>query len=151
VAHSWCWECCRERGRTEHHKDKERRNARSTEWQKANREKSHKATQEWKQRNHWRTTSEQNAQYARLRRARKHAAGGTHTLADIEAIFEMQRGRCAYCRKRLRSKRHVDHIIPISKGGSNGRRNLQLTCAHCNQTKSNRDPIAHAKELGRLI
>lgn len=34
----------------------------------------------------------------------------------------------------------MDHIVPKSKGGSNGRDNLQLAHPFCNQSKGNRMP-----------
>lgn len=32
----------------------------------------------------------------------------------------------------------IDHVIPVSKGGSDGVENLALACFHCNRRKSNR-------------
>lgn len=31
----------------------------------------------------------------------------------------------------------LDHLIPKSKGGSNKRENLRLTCIHCNRSRGN--------------
>lgn len=84
-------------------------------------------------------------------RAKKRKAGGTHTAADIAEILKLQRGRCAYCRKRLRGTYHVDHIVPVALGGTNDRRNLQITCATCNQNKNDKPPEAFSRETGRLI
>lgn len=85
------------------------------------------------------------------RRARIKGSEGSHTLEDLADIFEAQRGRCAYCRVKLTGKKHVDHIVPLARGGSNGRGNLQYLCPPCNQSKSAKDPIAFARERGLLL
>ncbi len=54
-------------------------------------------------------------------------------------IIAKTKGKCAYCGKKRR-KMHMDHIIPISKGGRHIIDNLILACAKCNLSK-------HAKLL----
>lgn len=84
-------------------------------------------------------------------RARVRGAEGFHTVADIEALFTKQGGKCVYCRVSLRKGYHVDHIQPLSKGGSNWPSNLQLLCARCNNNKRATDPVEYARRNGRLL
>lgn len=86
------------------------------------------------------------------RRARKRNADGDHTAADLAEILAAQKHRCAYCRADLRrTNKHVDHIVPLARGGSNGRSNLQYLCQPCNQAKNWKDPNDFARSLGLLI
>jgi len=95
------------------------------------------------------------AGHHRARRARKAGAEGSHTYSDINAILESQRGLCANCSVKLSmsgdDKYHVDHIQPLSKGGSNDKYNLQCLCPACNLSKGAKDPEAWAQERGKLI
>lgn len=88
---------------------------------------------------------------ARNRRAKVLDAGGVHSHNDVLSIYFAQKGRCAYCKVKVGKKYHVDHIVPISKGGTNGRDNLQICCPTCNLRKNAKDPIEFAQELGFLI
>lgn len=86
--------------------------------------------------------------YTRCRRARKRNAKGVHTAADVAAQFTAQRGRCYWCGKKVGKKYDVDHVIPLSRGGSNGPDNIVIACPHCNRTKHNQMPEVFA---GRLL
>lgn len=94
-----------------------------------------------------------NKEYAKKikseRRAREYNAPGSHTENDIRLIYESQRGRCWYCQKEIAiNNMHIDHRVPLSRGGSNDPDNLVATCAHCNLSKNNRLPH---EWCGRLL
>jgi 5-methylcytosine-specific restriction endonuclease McrA len=84
-------------------------------------------------------------------RARKRQASGSHTGQDIQDLHARQKGKCAACRTSIPTAYHVDHIVPLRRGGSNDKSNLQLLCASCNCSKGARDPIAFAQSRGLLL
>ena len=49
------------------------------------------------------------------------------------AVWRRDSGRCSRCGSRERLE--YDHIIPISRGGSNTTRNIELLCEICNRSK----------------
>jgi Holliday junction resolvasome RuvABC ATP-dependent DNA helicase subunit len=57
-------------------------------------------------------------------------------IPDDVKMFVWQRdgGHCAKCGSQ--ENLEYDHIIPVSKGGSNTARNIQLLCERCNRSKS---------------
>jgi len=92
------------------------------------------------------------AHHARKRRARQIRANGSHTRKEIEYIFEKQGRRCANCQMLIYGKnKHLDHIFPLSKGGTEYASNLQWLCASCNCGKGAKSPVEWAKQNGRMI
>lgn len=85
------------------------------------------------------------------RRARKVAAGGSHTYADIEKLILLQKNKCPVCRVSLKKGYHVDHIIPLFRGGTNDIRNIQILCPTCNLKKGSRNPIEFMQSQGFLL
>jgi 5-methylcytosine-specific restriction endonuclease McrA len=51
------------------------------------------------------------------------------------ALNKKQNNKCALCGKPMGEDMTVDHMIPVSKGGSNKRENLQLVHEMCNKEK----------------
>ena len=119
-------------------------------WRLANLEAALKRDHDWKQanpdlcRNHWSNRS-----------ARKRGATGGYTLKDIAGLFDKQHGKCAACKDRItksgRSKYHIDHVIPLKRGGSNWPDNLQLLCKPCNLKKGSMPPEEWAAQHGMLF
>lgn len=73
------------------------------------------------------------------RRARLKGAGGCHTAAEWEEVKRRQGYRCLDCGKREPEIRlHRDHVVPVSRGGTNDAGNLAARCKSCNSRKGAR-------------
>jgi len=75
--------------------------------------------------------------------------GNMEEITDVYRIArEQKRVRCYLCGALIPlGERHVDHIIPLSKGGSHSAKNLAVTCKQCNLSKGAKIPM----EIGRLL
>jgi 5-methylcytosine-specific restriction endonuclease McrA len=88
--------------------------------------------------------------YEQNRRAKK-AAGGELPVDIVVRLLELQKGKCACCAKPLKGVYHLDHIMPISRGGENTERNVQLLLPQCNLQKNAKDPIDFMQSRGFLL
>lgn len=79
------------------------------------------------------------------RYARKKNAKGSHTLEQWQALKRIFNYKCGYCE--LSEKLTKDHIIPLSKGGSDYIGNIQPLCRSCNSKKHNKLNIHENKDL----
>ena len=70
------------------------------------------------------------------RELKKKGNGGSHTLGNWENLKAQYNWTCPACREREPEiKLTEDHIVPISKGGSNNIENIQPLCRSCNSKK----------------
>ena len=67
---------------------------------------------------------------------KKSTADDTVTKENIEKLLIEQNNKCVLCKVKL-EKYHIDHKIPLSKGGKHTIKNIQLLCPKCNVLKSN--------------
>lgn len=70
------------------------------------------------------------------RKAQKKAVEGSYTSQQLQEQLQRQRSRCYYCKVKLGDLYHVDHIVPLSKDGTNNIDNIVLACPPCNLHKS---------------
>ena len=81
-------------------------------------------------------------QTKRLRVNWRHVRTGTGTRkhSTLKAILKRDGHTCSFCGQRIREPyngqlTHVDHIVPVAKGGNSRLANLQLLHARCNLRK----------------
>lgn len=97
----------------------------------------------------WRKQNPEHVRALKIkRRAKIKRAGGSFTGEDITAQRQRQKNCCYWCQCSLKAGHHIDHIWPLSKGGSNGPENICLACPTCNLTKNAKTPMEFA---GRLL
>ena len=101
------------------------------EWYQKNKEKELKRVKKWRKDNkqHYYFTKKQ-------RELKKKEIVGSHTQGEWEMLKAQYNWICPSCGKsEPEIKLTEDHIIPISKGGSNNIENIQPLCKNCNCKK----------------
>lgn len=63
-------------------------------------------------------------------------------------VLERDKFICAYC---VDEGNQVDHIIPVSQGGTNDLSNLVCACKHCNVSKGPRTPWQWHVKRGMIL
>jgi len=120
----------------------------TTVWNRANPEKcyeynrnyrTHHPEQARKRLRDWqRTHPEMVRVYNFRRRALRNEAAGSCDVTQLQARIDFYGGRCWVpdCGKLYEA---IDHVIPLSKGGSNWPANLRPICQHHNSRKYNKN------------
>lgn len=56
----------------------------------------------------------------------------------LDDLFDVAKGTCSYCLRKIdRTEMEVDHVHPLSRGGTNDPTNLVAACGPCNRGKGN--------------
>lgn len=75
--------------------------------------------------------------HSRMLRRRVEGEVDRHIPHNVrQRVWQRYGGKCADCS--ATAYLEFDHIIPVSRGGSNGEQNVQLLCRKCNLEKSNK-------------
>jgi hypothetical protein len=83
-------------------------------------------------------------------RAKKRSSSdGTVTTAALLQLAQKQNNKCYYCGTSINiedKNTHLDHYIPLSKGGKHSIKNVVWSCSKCNLSKNNTLPNKFIKE-----
>lgn len=130
---SWCKECKSEHRKSQYVANKEKEAKQHKSWVSLNREKRRaqnvKATRAWQQNNqdkvrHWKLDN---------KHKRREAYGqGSVSIEDWIALCNKYGNVCLSCGK---SEITMDHVVPLSKGGTHTIDNVQPLCGTCNSIK----------------
>lgn len=82
-------------------------------------------------RRNWRQTVAR----AKRRQCQIAEAPGYWTESDISLIREAQQDQCYFCGESIGMGGEIDHLTPVSRGGTHWPENLALTCETCNRNK----------------
>lgn len=62
-----------------------------------------------------------------------------HVKFNRQNVFVRDQFTCQYCRKKMSEKKlTVDHVVPLSKGGTHEWSNVVAACGTCNNRKGNK-------------
>ena len=90
-----------------------------------------------------------------VKRNSNHKRRQVEKIGDVtsEQMLELMKIKiCYWCGCSLKNKNaHIDHYIPLSKGGKHTISNLVVSCVSCNLRKNAKDPMEFALEVGKLL
>lgn len=119
-------------------RNKDKKLAQMQEWSEKNRELSRAIKKRYADKNRlkWRL-------YCYNRRNKIKIVGENIELSEI---FNWESRICGVCNIYIDGSYHLDHIVPLSKGGAHSAKNVQLTHPLCNLKKSNKLILAGATQ-----
>jgi 5-methylcytosine-specific restriction endonuclease McrA len=78
-------------------------------------------------------------------------ATGQLSKGIVTKLLRLQKGLCPCCKNTLGDAYHLDHIMPLSRGGANVDENVQLLRQECNLNKHAKHPVDFMQERGHLL
>jgi len=128
----------------------ERKKENDRKWAEANPERAKENSRKWREKNPERSRElnrkweAANSEYVRANSAiqshRRRTAEGSFTREEVETLLESQWYECAYCgADLLETSYHLDHVVPVSKGGTSYISNIAAACPSCNRSKGAKD------------
>lgn len=124
-------------------KHKKARQVREKELYAIRREDKIKCAARWSKANPARRRAiSQNYKYGR-----RAAEGAKISSRELQDWIDSQDKVCVYCSSSCPESYHIDHIIPLAKGGQHCTSNLAIACPTCNLRKSDKMPEVFLSEM----
>jgi 5-methylcytosine-specific restriction endonuclease McrA len=111
----------------------ERMSAHKRAYYEQNREEVIARSKEWAEDN-LEKVKQFKANNRRKRRAAKHAGRGSFTAEEFEELCEKYGNKCLSCGS-MGVLLEADHVVPLTRGGSDDISNIQPLCGACNRKK----------------
>lgn len=82
-----------------------------------------------------------NAKRRAIQRGAAVGANRADYIRFVRAVAKTLRISCYWCGNTVRkADRHIDHIMPLSRGGADDVHNICCSCSHCNHSKGAKSP-----------
>ena len=134
-----------------HIENREKIIQKSKEWYENNFERARKTRNEYNK--EYKNTKEyklsSRLQQIKRRKITRHSPNKA-TNKEIKQLIDAST-HCYWCNVKLNEDFHIDHYIPIKKGGTHELSNLVISCKTCNLKKHTKDPIEFANSIGKLL
>lgn len=153
---SHCKTCQKDKYRQYYERNKERIDAKNKQWARENPGLILEASKRWQKahRSHmtantrrWRAQNPEASRRINQKRRAYKKSNGTFLVLKKE-MLKLVTSPCCLCG--AKGNIHIDHIIPLSRGGRHAIGNLQPLCASCNLSKSNKF-LVEFKKLQRVL
>ncbi len=145
VSNNGCAECLNAHCKIYYSKNKSYFKEKDAKWLKLNAHKNRERSRIWRINNlqlarsmdkRYKKNNKEKVSFDTIKRRRRKTSLGEFTFKEWEHIKKLYKYTCLSCKK---TKPHIkltqDHVIPISKGGSNSAENIQPLCRVCNCKK----------------
>lgn len=121
------------------------------ESRKTNRERDKKYQQEWASKNREAVRVSKRRYKARRNEWVSFDMTERDRLLSLEYRKVLSRDPCFYCgTTEPRKLFHIDHYVPLSRGGTDHWWNLVQSCDECNLRKKEKDPLKFLVEMGKV-
>ncbi len=131
-------DACIARSRTWYSNNKEQAQAKSKEYREANKEHLLLKRKEWVASENGQASMK--AYSGRRRNNKRNTDDGSITISSLKELLSIQNNKCYHCGCSLDKTKHLDHYIPLSKGGGHIISNVVWSCASCNLKKNSKLP-----------